>query len=405
MTLPRCFPCRSPYIADAATSAGLAAVPLVPEDRWHVRNRVLKEMPRKHPHYGAANGDLRKVFDRIHSDIAGCGARFAGAGEFCSALDAWLQRWSSSGSKAGLYDRLFTDKGVAKPVAGGAAVAAAVAKVKAGAAALFLRRDTAELKGTTANEQFHCYVNRRFGRVSDMRLDHMLPLLEWQMLLYNNSAAPCALERMGDELTQEQQDLLRRLFVPAAKLPDLYAAGAAGGGVPYIIAETSMVKHVSLGGASVPARNATTAEDQAVLADTVKSIEQGQLKPTLKQQRSLASYIQGVALPDLTVSSISTMLERLAAAREQQQQPAEGSGSQDSRASIPPELPCDVCGSPDDEASMIICDGCTHGFHLSCLTPPLTEVPPERNWYCTACADKKLKGRQSKKASKRGRSK
>ncbi len=44
---------------------------------------------------------------------------------------------------------------------------------------------------------------------------------------------------------------------------------------------------------------------------------------------------------------------------------------------------CQVCGEFGKEI-MIECDDCLGGFHLSCLTPPLTEVP-EGDWFCLNC--------------------
>jgi hypothetical protein len=49
------------------------------------------------------------------------------------------------------------------------------------------------------------------------------------------------------------------------------------------------------------------------------------------------------------------------------------------------EFPCELCGSPDDEASMLICDGCLKGYHLHCLQPPLSAVPEEEIWVCPQC--------------------
>lgn len=45
---------------------------------------------------------------------------------------------------------------------------------------------------------------------------------------------------------------------------------------------------------------------------------------------------------------------------------------------------CEVCHQADREDVMLLCDGCNHGFHMDCLTPPLTEVP-EGFWYCDNC--------------------
>ncbi|XP_071444056.1 serine/arginine repetitive matrix protein 2-like [Hetaerina americana] len=45
---------------------------------------------------------------------------------------------------------------------------------------------------------------------------------------------------------------------------------------------------------------------------------------------------------------------------------------------------CEVCGSGDREDSLLLCDGCDRGYHLDCLTPPLTSVPIEE-WFCSTC--------------------
>ena len=48
------------------------------------------------------------------------------------------------------------------------------------------------------------------------------------------------------------------------------------------------------------------------------------------------------------------------------------------------DLQCEVCGSPHDEARMLLCDHCNTGWHLSCLTPPLSVAPPGA-WSCPHC--------------------
>jgi hypothetical protein len=48
------------------------------------------------------------------------------------------------------------------------------------------------------------------------------------------------------------------------------------------------------------------------------------------------------------------------------------------------DFACSVCGSPDDEEILLICDGCLLGFHTYCLSPPLASVP-EGTWLCSGC--------------------
>uniref|UniRef100_A0A336LMZ6 CSON005998 protein n=1 Tax=Culicoides sonorensis TaxID=179676 RepID=A0A336LMZ6_CULSO len=45
---------------------------------------------------------------------------------------------------------------------------------------------------------------------------------------------------------------------------------------------------------------------------------------------------------------------------------------------------CEICHRSDNEHTMLLCDGCDHGFHMECLTPRLREVPLG-SWYCRRC--------------------
>lgn len=45
---------------------------------------------------------------------------------------------------------------------------------------------------------------------------------------------------------------------------------------------------------------------------------------------------------------------------------------------------CEVCRQSDREDRMLLCDDCDLGYHLECLDPPLTEIPPGI-WYCPVC--------------------
>ena len=46
---------------------------------------------------------------------------------------------------------------------------------------------------------------------------------------------------------------------------------------------------------------------------------------------------------------------------------------------------CERCGSQGGEGSMLLCDGCHRGWHVSCLEQPLVELP-EGAWHCPECA-------------------
>ena len=45
---------------------------------------------------------------------------------------------------------------------------------------------------------------------------------------------------------------------------------------------------------------------------------------------------------------------------------------------------CKLCGSGEDEASLLLCDGCDGAHHLTCIRPLLNAVP-EGEWYCEVC--------------------
>ena len=56
------------------------------------------------------------------------------------------------------------------------------------------------------------------------------------------------------------------------------------------------------------------------------------------------------------------------------------------------DVPCVECGSPDDsggdDATIVICDQCSRGFHLRCLrseAQPDLEAPADVAWVCPRC--------------------
>ncbi len=45
---------------------------------------------------------------------------------------------------------------------------------------------------------------------------------------------------------------------------------------------------------------------------------------------------------------------------------------------------CQLCGSGEDEETILLCDSCDCGYHMACLDPPLHRVPAG-DWYCPDC--------------------
>ena len=46
------------------------------------------------------------------------------------------------------------------------------------------------------------------------------------------------------------------------------------------------------------------------------------------------------------------------------------------------DAPCASCGSPEDAASFVLCDGCPNGGHARCMG---MRGVPEGDWWCPAC--------------------
>nr|XP_044990983.1 E3 ubiquitin-protein ligase UHRF1 isoform X2 [Jaculus jaculus] len=46
---------------------------------------------------------------------------------------------------------------------------------------------------------------------------------------------------------------------------------------------------------------------------------------------------------------------------------------------------CHLCGGREAPEKQLLCDECDMAFHLYCLTPALSSVPTEPEWYCPSC--------------------
>ncbi|KAK7791280.1 hypothetical protein R5R35_005594 [Gryllus longicercus] len=45
---------------------------------------------------------------------------------------------------------------------------------------------------------------------------------------------------------------------------------------------------------------------------------------------------------------------------------------------------CSICGNSDNDDQLLFCDDCDRGYHMYCLSPPLSS-PPEGSWSCRLC--------------------
>eukprot|EP00946_MAST-07B_sp_MAST-7B-sp1_P003777 g3777.t1 len=57
-------------------------------------------------------------------------------------------------------------------------------------------------------------------------------------------------------------------------------------------------------------------------------------------------------------------------------------------ASYNPDTVCVICKKGDNEASILLCDGCDNECHMYCLDPPL-KTAPEGEWFCPDCNKKR----------------
>ncbi|XP_072019979.1 LOW QUALITY PROTEIN: bromodomain adjacent to zinc finger domain protein 2B-like [Amphiura filiformis] len=48
---------------------------------------------------------------------------------------------------------------------------------------------------------------------------------------------------------------------------------------------------------------------------------------------------------------------------------------------------CQLCRKGDNEALLLLCDGCDKGFHTYCFKPKMEKIP-EGDWYCSVCVSK-----------------
>ncbi len=183
---------------------------------------------------------------------------------------------------------------------------------------LFVARDLVGLRGTTANEHFHWYINRRMMLITKIRPDHLEVLLLWYILCYNNSLRPKAQQMLLEAgHTEQEVASLDSMFLLSHNLP-LYTSSS--GTAPYLMQETRGLRHMDLGKLQVagaaPAAEVTY-PDRDHMLQLIQQYLSGQLKFNLHQQQHLPSTLRSRYFPHLSAAQVAGMI---LAWRQQQQQ-------------------------------------------------------------------------------------
>jgi hypothetical protein len=88
---------------------------------------------------------------------------------------------------------------------------------------------------------------------------------------------------------------------------------------------------------------------------------------------------------DIAADSSTTEGGKKSPAKKGKQQAAAASSSKQHLNQEKVEnIKCLVCERGDDEAFILLCDGCDDSYHTFCLYPPLKEIP-KGDWRCPVC--------------------
>lgn len=101
-------------------------------------------------------------------------------------------------------------------------------------------------------------------------------------------------------------------------------------------------------------------------------------------------FENGVTLPQSNVKTPPELVEVDSSPNKKNSPKKSSNGNSNARANKNPEelkienIRCLVCDRGDDEAFILLCDGCDDSYHTFCLYPPLKEIP-KGDWRCPLC--------------------
>ncbi|KAL6042669.1 Histone-lysine n-methyltransferase [Balamuthia mandrillaris] len=125
-------------------------------------------------------------------------------------------------------------------------------------------------------------------------------------------------------------------------------------------------------------------KDKAKAKDKTKS--KGKTGPTntkLKNKRKIQLPIKKRVIPKTPKSKYK------AKRKKEMEEEAEEGKEQEEEEETPSMLPveeivCEGCGSGEHDEELVLCDKCNGGWHLWCMSIPLTVIP-EGDWFCHKC--------------------
>lgn len=141
------------------------------------------------------------------------------------------------------------------------------------------------------------------------------------------------------------------------------------------------VKHVKLAGGPAP----PDPVKEATVRDTAQSEEMKAFADKLADAPKMGNGSATLATPTSENGSRTAVpqSERVRTASDKLNEALDLQSSKRGKVSAPGEA-CEICSLDHDPDRIVLCEECDRGYHLSCLKPPLKQVPTSQ-FYCDKC--------------------